>query len=248
MKKMRAVLAAVAVAVLAVMLCACSPQGASEAPQGSAEDAAQREQPAQPEAQEQVTDDQGYSMRDYTGYPELDEVLNSIVLETEQTSQELRMELDALLAACDGSYEGYLANKQQLADWYAKAGTASADLYASIQAQTESYHRLLFDGAQYREYKVWNDVLSESYDVWNDALSDHYDAWDGMLKDVYHECDSMIGEAIDTASYDEYQQSWSEMYDQYQDAWSDLYDQYQDAWSELYDSYQDAWDELYSRR
>lgn len=236
------ILTILATTTLVLTLTACSPQQPEQQPQQETPQAEQQQsEPQQPAPAD-------FKARDYTGYPELDEILNAIARETLQTTDDLQSQLDAFFAACDDSWEGYLANKEQLTDWYATALQESADLYAFIQAQTDAYHQLLINNPEYAEYKVWNDALSESYGIWNDALSDYYSDWNDMFSDIYRDCDDMIGDGYDVVSYSEYQDTWDEFYEARQDAWDEMYDLRQNAWDDLYKTRQDTWGELYSRR
>lgn len=253
MRRPTTILASMAAAIImAISLAACSqPSGPAPGPQEASapasQDAVAESAPQKPGTEAMKADDQ-FEYEDYTDDAALDEILNAIVHETQRTTDDLQAKLDAFLEACGDSYEGYQANKQQLADWYAAALQSSTELYAFMQSQCDAYHQLLLTDDAYREYKVWNDALSESYGVWNDALSDYYGDWNDMFSDIYDECTDMIGRASKTVGYDEYQDAWDEMYDARQDAWDDMYDLRQDAWDELYDARQDTWDELYSRR
>ena len=185
---------------------------------------------------------------EYTGYPELDELLNDIVQKTQNTTDYLTNELDAFFAAANDSYDGYIQNKEVLANWYALAYSESEKLYESIKTDCEKYHEILLNNPEYAEYKVWDRALGDSYDVWDGALGDYYNDWDDLYGDIYNDCSDMITDAPENVGYDVRSEEWDEMYDTRADSWEAMYDLRADAWESLYDARSDTWDELYDRR
>ena len=185
---------------------------------------------------------------EYTGYPELDELLNDIVQKTQNTTDYLTNELDAFFAAANDSYDGYIQNKEVLANWYALAYSESEKLYESIKTDCEKYHEILLNNPEYAEYKVWDRALGDSYDVWDGALGDYYNDWDDLYGDIYSDCSDMITDAPENVGYDVRSEEWDEMYDTRADSWEAMYDLRADAWESLYDARSDTWEELYDRR
>lgn len=186
-------------------------------------------------------------MKEYTGNAELDAILNQMVAEGEAASETLSSQLEVFLAAADDSYEGYQANKQMLAEWYATALSESEKLYSSIQDGCAKYHEVLRSSDEFKEYKAWDRALDKSYGVWNDVVSDYYGEWNDLFQDAYDNCSDMITDASSDYSYKETSAAWDEMYDLYSDSWEDMYDLYSDSWGDMYDAHTDIWEELYDR-
>lgn len=170
-------------------------------------------------------------------------ILAGIQEDFDATIQYLQDELDKVYEATGDTYEGYVANKQSLSDWYGAVIEESTALYERTRVSEAAYYKLVAETVDHGDRDAMGDALDGFYDsVYDDMMDDYYDdIYDDLMDDVYDAYyDGILDDAYDTVDYSEWSTARSECYREWSDSRSAIYR----LWSDTRSGYYRDWSEM----
>ena len=182
--------------------------------------------------------------------PSPSEILEEITADFESTSTKLNEELEKVNASVGGTYEGYVANKQSLTDWYALVKSESEGLFGRTKEKSADYFRAVVATVDHADSSALQSAMKEYYrTVYDDAMTSYYrSVYDDAFKNVYRTYyEGVMKDAYEKLPYSDYSDAGTALYRDYSDAQSDCYRAYSDAQSEYYQMYSDVMSKFYQK-
>lgn len=167
----------------------------------------------------------------------LEGIIEGINADFEATTQYLLIEFDKVKTGIGDSYEGYLANKALLTNYYELIYTESEALFKRTEDKSKEYYKLIVATIDPKSDGTREDAMDRHYDeVYDGAFEDYYDdILDDLFDDIYDEYyDGIVEDAYDYIEYKEWSDISDECYELWDDASSDVYDLWSDECSKTY--------------
>lgn len=189
--------------------------------------------------------DYSYSI-DLTGVTTLEELEARIEEHLAASIASLNTQWEELAAEID-TYEKYVENAERVSAFYQTVIDETDQMCIMLFEYSAAYARMVLDSDmsaddKYDAIEGINDCLYEdACDEINDEI------YDGLLEDMNdYFYEGILDDAQDDVDYSDWYDVCSDEYDQWYDTASEVYDLYYDAASEIYSFYYDMASELYS--
>lgn len=256
MKKIIALLLAVA---MLLSLAACgteTPQNSDTQPGASSTDAPVTDpsvETTEPNADEtdppESTDkpaDYSYTI-DLTGITTLEELETRIEEHLAASIASLNTQWEELAAEID-TYEKYVENAEQVSEFYETVIAETEQMCIMLYEYSAAYARMVLDSDmsaddKYDAIEGINDCLYE--DACDEINDEIYEGLLDDMNDYFYE--GILDDAQDDVDYSDWYDVCSDEYNQWYDTASEVYGLYYDAASEIYSFYYDMASELYGR-
>lgn len=165
------------------------------------------------------------------------EIVAAIQDDFAATTENLTAGLAQVDETIGGTFEGYLANEQVLADWYGTVVDETEALFERTNENAMAYYRAVAGTVDHGDSDALEDAMDELYDaVYEDACEDyHDDVYEDLLEEAYDAYyDGIIDDAEDSVAFDVWLDARSGAYSDWLDVRSDVYSAYLDVRSDLY--------------
>ena len=146
----------------------------------------------------------------------LEGIIEGAEKDFDTTIECLSVELDAIYQAMDGSYEGYLENKQSLYDWYEMMKKESNALFERTEKKSLEYYKLIASTIDPSKEGTISDAMEDFYkSVFEKGYRKYYDeVCEDMLDFVYGEIyEEIVEEAEGSVAEEEWEKEDEECYD-----------------------------------
>lgn len=132
------------------------------------------------------------------------------------TIEYLNAELDEIYQAMDGSYDGYIENKQSLYDWYDSVKKESSALFERTEKKAIEYYKLIVSTIDPSKEGTMSDAMEDFYtNVFENGYHKYYEeVCDDMLDFVYGEIyEEIVEEAEGSVTDEEWEKEDEECYE-----------------------------------
>ncbi|MCD7884876.1 MAG: hypothetical protein LUI87_14410 [Lachnospiraceae bacterium] len=163
--------------------------------------------------------------------------VKAIEAEFDTTIDYLTEELNAVCDSFGGTYDGYVANKQNLSDWYELAVSETNELFTTVKEDSIEYFRTVALSGDVDTKYVWQYDLSDYYRyIYEDAFTNYYrSVYTGLSQIIYREIyNGVVSSGNSTTDYSSWSSERSDCYSQYSEFRSTIYSAYSDAHSKSY--------------
>ncbi len=175
----------------------------------------------------------------------VDNLDETVTADLETTLAELEKEWAELSAQTD-TFENYLANADQVEEFFEKVVSTTEELCLRQQQYAIDYANVILQSDSQTKYRDLTYLYSSLY---GGSRREIYRAtYNGLLKDMYkYYYNGVLKKARKTTSYSEWSSARSDVYGWWSDARSDVYSVWSDTFSDIYSFWSDLRSEVYSK-